>query len=93
MYPLGHVGVTLLLFAPISYLLFAVGRERRVFEWLTALVVLSLVPDVDAVLPGVVHRGMAHTLLAAAVLGVVMAAVGWRGELSPTRTRTERAPP
>jgi inner membrane protein len=35
-------------------------------------IVLSLLPDVDALLPGLVHRGLTHTLLFAVLVGLLV---------------------
>ena len=74
MYPPGHVGLTAVLFAPLVYWLRVTGRERTAAECLAAALALSLLPDVDALLPGVVHRGVTHTPLAAVVSGLFLAA-------------------
>lgn len=89
MYPPGHVGVTIILFAPLLYVLFAVGKERKALGWLALAVALSLAPDLDALVPVFAHRGTTHTLLAAMVLGIAVAGVGWMTHPSSTRTRME----
>jgi len=68
----GHLGMSLLVYAPVGYLL--VGR-RPLLAVLGGVVVLSLasVPDIDHRLPVVSHRGVTHSLLFAAGVG----AVGW----------------
>ena len=90
MYPPGHVGITLLLFAPLAYALIVAGNERAAIGWLGVAIVFTLAPDVDALLPGIVHRGVTHTLLAAVVLGLVVAVVGWSSSRSSRRVRAER---
>jgi len=68
----GHLGTSLLLYAPVGYLL--VG-SRPLLALLGGVVVVSLAsfPDIDHRLPVVSHRGVTHSLLFAAGVGVV----GW----------------
>ena len=72
MYRNGHLGTSLLLYAPVGYLL--VG-SRPLLALLGGVVVVSLAsfPDIDHRLPVVSHRGVTHSLLFAAGVGVV----GW----------------
>jgi len=79
MYPPGHVGLTAVLIAPLVCWLRLTGRERTAMECLVVALALSLLPDIDTLLPGIVHRGITHTLLAALVVGVgVAVAFRWR---------------
>ena len=87
MYPPGHVGLTAVVFAPVVCWLRLAGRERTAVECLLVAVALSLLPDVDTMVPGIVHRGVTHTFIAALVVGVGVAvvfrrreAIGLRGE-------------
>jgi len=73
MYPPGHVGLTALLFAPVVCWFRLTGRRRTATECLTVAIVLSLLPDIDALLPGLVHRGVTHTPVAAIVAGGAVA--------------------
>lgn len=75
MYPPGHVGLTAILFAPLVCWFRATGRERTATECLLVAVALSVLPDVDTLLPGLVHRGVTHTLLAAVVAGLALAMI------------------
>jgi inner membrane protein len=75
MYPPGHVGLTAVLFAPLVCWFRLTGRERIAAECLVVAVAFSLVPDIDTLVPGIVHRGVTHTPLAAVVAGVVVAVV------------------
>lgn len=77
MYPPGHVGLTALLFAPVVCWFRLRGRREAARECLQVGVALSLLPDADKLLPGLVHRGITHTLLAAVVAGALVA-VGFR---------------
>jgi len=73
MYPPGHVGLTALLFAPLVCWFRLRGRREAATECLLIAIALSLLPDIDKLLPGLVHRGVTHTLLAAVIGGVLVA--------------------
>lgn len=75
MYPPGHVGLTAVLFAPLVCWFRLAGRERTAAECLAVAIAVSLLPDIDAMVPGIVHRGVTHTPLAAVVAGVAVAVV------------------
>jgi inner membrane protein len=86
----GHIGITLLLCAPFAYAFTAPEGNQGVSLWVWLALVLTLLPDVDVFLPGFVHRGVTHSLSAAAVLGVVVAAAGW-ASVSSAEARARRA--
>jgi inner membrane protein len=72
----GHFGIVLLALAPVLYVLFSVDRP------LLALVACSIVlieplPDNDFWVPGLSHRGMSHSLVAAGIIGLCCAGFGW----------------
>lgn len=71
MYPPGHVGITLVLYAPVAAVLVAADRDEEMVAGLVVVVAFALLPDIDAPLPGVAHRGVTHSLLAAAYFGIV----------------------
>jgi len=73
MYPPGHVGLTALLFAPLICWFRLRGRRAAATECFGVALALAVLPDVDKLLPGLVHRGVTHTLLAAVVAGVLVA--------------------
>lgn len=94
----GHVGIVLLLYAPVAYVLRREGSARRL--WVGAAVLLALVmsPDIDLYVPALVHRGLTHTVWAAFALGGLVAVGGVAagavvesrtgavvGRISPTR--------
>jgi len=83
MYPPGHVGLTALLFAPLVCWFRLRGRPVAASQCLHVALALSLVPDVDKLLPGLVHRGVTHTLLAAMVAGALVVVC-----VRPARTRS-----
>ena len=81
MYRKGHLGVSLLVFAPVGYTLAARGDPE--LAALTGIVMLWFVmlPDVDHRLPMIEHRGPTHSLAFAALIGGVGAALGVGAEL------------
>lgn len=91
MLALGHAGITLLLYAPIAYVLLVSGKERAM-EWgLLVVVLLTPLPDIDMLLPFVAHRGITHSLVAAVCLGVVVGGAGWLSSLSSLANGVDRA--
>lgn len=77
MYRPGHIGVTLLVYAPVGYLLLIGGRGTFAVLGGAIAVALAMVPDFDIRLPGVSHRGATHTLAFALCVGAVLGAIGW----------------
>lgn len=73
----GHVGLALLLYAPLAYLLLRFGRDRRM--WTGAMVLLAVVmwPDVDVYVAALAHRGITHTVWAALLVGILVAGIAW----------------
>jgi len=65
--------------------------RREGIAWLTVVIALTLAPDIDTLLPVVVHRGVTHTVLAALFVGVALATVGWTTAIGSVTTRTKRA--
>ena len=76
MYRKGHLGVSLLLFAPVGYVLVGAGHPAVAAVAGLAMVQLSTLPDIDHRLPMVEHRGATHSLAFAALVGGAGAAVG-----------------
>lgn len=76
MYRFGHFGVSLLVFAPIGFLLVTAGAVDLAFVTGATMLWLSMLPDVDHRIPGIPHRGPTHSLLFAALVGGVFGAVG-----------------
>ena len=76
MYRTGHLGVSLLVFAPLGYLLVAAGEPLAALVTGGAMLWLAMLPDVDHRIPGIPHRGPTHSLLFAALVGAAFAAVG-----------------
>lgn len=77
MYAPGHVGVALLVFAPLGVVLLATARVRLAASGATVSVLTATLPDVDLFVATLSHRGLTHTLtfavLAGAALGVAVA--------------------
>lgn len=76
MYRTGHLGVSMLVFAPIGYLLVSVGAPLAALVTGGAMLWLAMLPDVDHRLPFVEHRGVTHSLLFAGLVGAAFAAAG-----------------
>jgi inner membrane protein len=72
----GHVGVTLLVYAPVGYLLLVDGRGTLAVLGGAIAVALAMIPDFDIRLPGVSHRGATHTLVFALCVGAVLGVCG-----------------
>ena len=73
----GHFGVTFLTFAPLAHVLASNGKpDLALLSWLGIQAVEPLL-DQDFRLPGVSHRSISHSLVAALVVGYVLGAVRW----------------
>lgn len=71
----GHIGIGLVFYAPIAYVL-AVYQLTAVLGFgLVGIAIWSFAPDFDMQLPFVSHRGITHTFLAAGVAGVLTAII------------------
>lgn len=72
MYARGHVGVGLLIYAPILAILLAAGDffALAVVGW-GLTVFHATLPDIDIKIPGIPHRGPTHTLWFAVLVGIV----------------------
>jgi inner membrane protein len=75
-YRLGHFGVSLLVFAPVGYLLVAAGAPVAALLTGALVLWLAMVPDIDHRVPLISHRGVTHSLLFAALVGGLFGAVG-----------------
>ncbi|HMB50905.1 MAG TPA: metal-dependent hydrolase [Natronoarchaeum rubrum] len=67
MYPIGHLGVALVLSAPFV----AVLRPRIATRFTVLALLASTIPDLDLFVPGVAHHGVTHTLGFAVAVGLV----------------------
>lgn len=75
MYRSGHLGTSLLVFAPLGYLLVVAGYPVAAFVTGATMLWLTMLPDVDHRLPLVPHRGPTHSLFFAAAVGGAFAAI------------------
>jgi Predicted membrane-bound metal-dependent hydrolase (DUF457). len=78
------------MYAPIGFLLVAIGREPLAL--LGGAIVLggAMAPDLDYRIPFVSHRGITHTIWFALLAGLLLGAVGWSfGSSLGVGSRTE----
>lgn len=66
----GHLGLSLLVYAPLGYALLSSGQPELAVAGELGMVVLAMVPDVDHRIPFVKHRGATHTVGFALLVGV-----------------------
>ena len=72
MYAPGHVGLALLLTAPLGLYCLARRREHLAIATTLGAIGLSTVPDVDQWVPFLAHRGPTHTVWFALLVGCVV---------------------
>jgi inner membrane protein len=77
MYAAGHYGVSLLVYAPVGWLLAIRGDPLLAVFGGAVVLSLATVPDVDHRLPLVRHRGPTHSLLFAALVGAALGGAGF----------------
>lgn len=77
MYRTGHVGIALLVYAPLGAGLLLAGRPDLAVLGEFGMVALATLPDYDQRVPFVKHRGSSHTVWFALLVGVALGAVGW----------------
>lgn len=77
MYRTGHLGVSLLLYAPVGLVLVASGQPDLAILGEVGMVSLAMLPDADHDLPGISHRGSTHTVAFALLVGGILGTVGW----------------
>lgn len=77
MYRTGHIGVTLLVFAPVAAVLVLLGRTDLAVVGELVMVGFSMLPDTDHRLPAVSHRGITHTVWFALLVGAAGGTAGW----------------
>ncbi|MFD1640636.1 hypothetical protein [Halohasta litorea] len=75
MYVLGHVGISLLLFAPLAGVLLSTGHPLMAGATGLLCVALAPLPDLDTYTDRLDHRGPTHTVWFA--LGVACWAGSW----------------
>lgn len=77
MYRAGHYGAALLAYAPLALALVAVGRRELAFVGAVGVLAVTPLPDYDQRIPLIEHRGITHTVAFAALVGGVLAGLGW----------------
>lgn len=82
MYLLGHVGISLLLFAPLAGVLVSTGRPLLAGVTGLLLVVLAPLPDLDTYTDRLAHRGPTHTVWFALGVGLLVGLVAGLGTVS-----------
>ncbi|RJX43218.1 metal-dependent hydrolase [Halonotius aquaticus] len=76
MYRKGHLGVSLLVFAPVGYWLVSVGEPEAAMLTGVVLLWLAMLPDIDHRFPVIEHRGVTHSLVFAGLVGGLFAVAG-----------------
>lgn len=76
MYRQGHVGASLVGYAPIGLVVAAGGTPGLALAGAAATAALSTLPDYDRRVPLVEHRGVTHTVAFALLVGAVLGAAG-----------------
>lgn len=72
----GHLGASLLTYAPVGGGLLAAGRDRLAVAGVVIAAASATLPDVDLRFSSVDHRGPTHTLWFALAYGVVLGTAG-----------------
>ena len=67
----GHIGTGLLVYAPIAGAVIAFADILLALAGGIIVVFTSMLPDQDHSLPFLTHRGVSHTIVAAAVVGTI----------------------
>lgn len=75
MFPPGHVGIALALYAPVGLVLLLRGRPRLAVAGTVLVAGTTMLPDVDTSLPWFVHRGRTHTVWFALAAGISLGAI------------------
>jgi len=76
MYVLGHVGISLLLYAPLAWLLLSTGQPAVAALTGLLMIVLAPLPDLDTYTDRLDHRGPTHTVWFALGVGLVTLVAG-----------------
>lgn len=70
----GHLGIGLLLYSPIGYLLISSNQTIIFALGLVGMCFWSIIPDIDMNLP-IKHRGPTHSFVAAVIAGAITSIV------------------
>ncbi|MDB2224072.1 metal-dependent hydrolase [Halorubrum ezzemoulense] len=76
MYRKGHVGASLVVYAPFGFLVTALLSIEAGLVGAAGVASTAMVPDLDMRVPVVRHRGITHTVWFALLVGVVLGGVG-----------------
>ncbi|ELZ45792.1 membrane-bound metal-dependent hydrolase [Halorubrum californiense DSM 19288] len=76
MYRKGHVGASLVVYAPFGFLVAALASIEVGLVGAAGVASLAMVPDLDTRVPFVKHRGITHTVWFALLVGVAFGVVG-----------------
>lgn len=76
MYRDGHYGAALLAYAPVGFLVTALGYRALALLAGGVALALAMVPDWDMRVPGLEHRGPTHTVGFALLVGLLVGAAG-----------------
>lgn len=76
-YRTGHLGVALLVYAPVGVALVLAGRADLAVVGEVAMLWLATLPDYDLRVPFLTHRGFTHTVGFALLVGLALGAGGW----------------
>ncbi|MFT4881346.1 MAG: inner membrane protein [Salinirussus sp.] len=76
MYRNGHYGAALLAYAPVGFLVAALGYRTLALLAAGVALAVAMVPDLDIRVPGLKHRGPTHTVGFALLVGAVVGALG-----------------
>ncbi|MDB9299748.1 metal-dependent hydrolase [Halorubrum ezzemoulense] len=76
MYRKGHVGASLVVYAPFGFLVTALLSIEAGLVGGAGAASTAMVPDLDMRVPVVTHRGITHTVWFALLVGVVLGGVG-----------------
>ncbi|WP_336022563.1 metal-dependent hydrolase [Halobellus salinisoli] len=77
MYQKGHYGVSLLVFAPIAFVLLLFEHAELAVVVGATMLSFAMLPDLDHRVPGIPHRGPTHSFAFAALVGGVFGAAGF----------------
>lgn len=72
----GHIGASLLAYAPLGFAVIALGFPSAAVGGGALAVALAMLPDWDMRIPGVTHRGPTHTVHFALLVAIPAAALG-----------------
>ncbi|RAW46855.1 metal-dependent hydrolase [Halorubrum sp. 48-1-W] len=76
MYRNGHVGVALAVYSPVGFTLAVLSGLEPAAAGAVVVASTAMVPDVDARVPFVEHRGITHTVWFAVAVGLLFGLVG-----------------